>query len=158
MQHKRLVSIFAAAAATLALALTLSGCATSESAMVDGYYTAEQADFDDHGWKEYITINIKNNKIVTVEYNAKNKSGFIKSWDMEYMRTMNRIDGNYPNKYTRAYVESLLSQQDPARVDAQTGATNSYGVFKQLAAAAIAQAKTGDKSVAFVPLAEHSEA
>jgi major membrane immunogen (membrane-anchored lipoprotein) len=113
---------------------------------------AEVASFDAHGWKEYLSIYINNNRIVTVEYNAKNASGFIKSWDMDYMREMNARDGTYPNQYTRAYSLSLLNRQDPARVDAIAGATDSYGTFRLLSEAAIAQAKAGDKRAAFVEL------
>jgi len=32
-----------------------------------------------HGWEEYLIIQIKNNKIVSAEYNARNESGFIKA-------------------------------------------------------------------------------
>ena len=44
----------------------------------DGYYTAQAAEFS-HGWKEYITIMVKGGSIVSVEYNAENASGFIRS-------------------------------------------------------------------------------
>jgi major membrane immunogen (membrane-anchored lipoprotein) len=134
----------------LLTALLCSGCPQDSSRLSDGYYTAESASFDAHGWKEYLSIYVNNNRIVTVEYNAKNASGFIKSWDMEYMRRMNAADGTYPNRYTRAYSVSLLNRQDPARVEAVTGATESYLTFRLLAEAAIARARAGDKRVAFV--------
>ena len=41
--------------------------------------------------------------IVSVEYNAENASGFIKSWDNAYMQTMLHTNGTYPNEYTRYY-------------------------------------------------------
>jgi major membrane immunogen (membrane-anchored lipoprotein) len=126
--------------------------AARSSGLADGYYTAEVASFDAYGWKEFVSIYVNNNKIATVEYNAKNESGFIKSWDMDYMRVMNAADGTYPNKYTRAYSVSLLNRQDPHRIDALAGATYSYITFRLLAAAAIAQARAGDKNVALVDL------
>jgi major membrane immunogen (membrane-anchored lipoprotein) len=115
----------------------------------DGYYTAECSNFF-HGWKEYLTIYVNNGKIATVEYNAKNASGFIKSWDMNYMRVMNKTDGNYPNKYTRVYAASLLNRQNADEVDAMSGATESHASFQKLANAVIRQARNGDKTVAFV--------
>ncbi|MDR1019611.1 MAG: FMN-binding protein [Synergistaceae bacterium] len=115
----------------------------------DGYYTAEAAEYV-HGWREFITIYVSNGKIVTAEYNAKNASGFIKSWDMDYMRRMNKTDNNYPNKYTRVYVSELLNRQGIDGVDAMTGATESFDSFKLLATAVIAHARAGNKQVAFV--------
>jgi len=135
----------------LLLAVFFSACSEdSPKKMQDGYYTAEAASYDEHGWKEFITIYISNNEIITLEYNAKNASGFIKSWDMDYMRTMNAADGTYPNKYMREYAEALLIRQNPDGVDVITGATHSYHTFYALAEAAIAQAKAGDNRVAFV--------
>jgi major membrane immunogen (membrane-anchored lipoprotein) len=136
----------------LLIVLSCSGCPQDSSRLSDGYYTAELASFDAHGWKEYLSIYINNNKIITVEYNAKNASGFIKSWDMDYMRRMNAADGTYPNQYTRTYSVALVNRQDPAKVDVITGATDSYFTFRLLAEAAIAQARAGDRRVAFVEL------
>lgn len=144
-------------ALTLAFAISLSACSTTASEMKDGYYTAEAADFDQYGWKEFITVYVNNNKIITVEYNAKNASGFIKSWDLDYMRTMNSECGTYPNEYARSYSVSLLNWQDPAKVDAVTGATHSYSSFQVLAEAVIAQARAGDKQVAFVTLPQSDD-
>jgi major membrane immunogen (membrane-anchored lipoprotein) len=118
----------------------------------DGYYAAEMRDFDSHGWKEYISIQINNGYIVTVEYNARNVSGFIKSWNPDYMRTMNASDGTYPNKYTRMYATALLILQNANLIEAISGATESYANFVQLANAAIKQAREGSKQVALVDI------
>ncbi|MDR3349305.1 MAG: FMN-binding protein [Acidaminococcales bacterium] len=136
----------------IAAALLSFACAPQAAGMQDGYYMAEAAAFDLHGWKEFVAIYVSNNKIITVEYNAKNASGFIKSWDTEYMRVMNQSDGNYPNKYTRHYSARLLEMQDPGNIYAVSGATHSHASFQLLAKAAIAQAQAGDKQVAFVDL------
>ena len=138
----------------LLLLFLLCACHGDASQMKSGFYSAEAAGFDDYGWKEYITLYVSNNTIVTVDYNAKNASGFIKSWDMDYMGLMNSADGTYPNKYTREYGEALLRLQDPSQVDAITGATHSYDSFQRLAAAAIAQARAGNGDVAYVDLTE----
>lgn len=75
--------------------------------MKDGYYTAEMEEFDEHGWKEYLCIQVKKGKIVSAEFNARNASGFIKAWDNSYMKNMLSVTGNYPNKYTREYEIAL---------------------------------------------------
>jgi major membrane immunogen (membrane-anchored lipoprotein) len=137
----------------LVFALTLLSCSRESSALRDGYYTAETASFDSFGWKEFVTICVSNGKIITVEYNAKNHSGFIKSWDMDYMRRMGAVEGTYPNEYTRIYASELLARQTPDTIDAISGATESYAVFKLLAAAVIEKAKTGNTQVASVEIA-----
>ena len=129
---------------------------SNADAMQNGFYTAEVRDFDEKGWKEYVTIYVLNNAIVTVDYNAKNASGFVKSWDMEYMRRMNESEGTYPNKYTREYAEALLNRQDPARVDAVSGATRSHASFQRLVKAAMEQARLGNPNVIYVDSATNS--
>ena len=136
--------------ALLFLSLLLLCCGSKEGDLQDGYYTAEAAAFDEYGWKEFVTIFVNNAKITTVEYNAKNGSGFIKSWDMDYMRIMNRTSGTYPNEYTRFYEAQLITRQNPDHVDALTGATQSYKRFISLARAVISRAITGDTSVALI--------
>ena len=152
MHEKRIMRSLALLLVVLLPALLLSSCKNMEVRMQDGFYSAEIAEFDEHGWKEYITIYVSENTIVTVDYNAKNGSGFIKSWDMEYMQLMNRDDGTYPNKYAREYAEALINQQTPNRVDAISGATHSFVTFQALARAAIQQAYAGDTKLIYVDL------
>lgn len=128
--------------------LLLSGCSIGNK-MKDGYYTAEMSDFS-HGWKEYVCILVKNDKVVSAEFNAKDESGFIKAWDNEYMRNMSTVNGTYPNKYTREYVQQLLTGQKETKVDMVTGATTSGNNFKKLIAAVIRQAKKGNSAIAIV--------
>ncbi len=120
-----------------------------EEGLKNGYYTAEMSEYS-HGWKEYVTICVMENKIVSVEYNAENASGFIKSWDIAYMKNMNGITGTYPNKYTREYAAQLLENQSADNIDAVSGASSSGGNFVKLAAAVLENAKTGDTTVTVV--------
>ena len=142
------------AAILLSLLLTaplLAGCG-SQAGLQDGYYTAQAAEFS-HGWKEFITILVKDGSIVSVEYNAENASGFIKSWDNAYMQTMLHSNGTYPNEYTRYYANQLLEGQGQGSIDAITGATSSHASFQILAQAVLEQARKGDSSIAIVDTA-----
>ncbi|MCI9066768.1 MAG: FMN-binding protein [Lachnospiraceae bacterium] len=132
----------------LAGLMMLTACGEQEG-LQDGYYTAQAADFN-FGWKEYITIMVKGGNIVSVEYNAENASGFIKSWDNAYMQTMLHSNGTYPNEYTRYYAGQLLDGQGEGTIDALTGATSSYESFQKLEAAVIEQAKQGNSSIVYV--------
>lgn len=136
---------------TLLTASLLSACG-SQTKLQDGYYTAQASEFS-HGWKEYITILVKGGKIISVEYNAENPSGFIKSWDTAYMQTMLHINGTYPNEYTRYYAGQLLEGQGEGNIDAITGASSSHGSFQILSQAVLEQAQKGDSSIVVVDTA-----
>ncbi|MBD5492941.1 MAG: FMN-binding protein [Lachnospiraceae bacterium] len=141
------------AAVSLCLFLFLTGCGSNQ--MKDGYYTAEMSDFS-YGWKEYVCIYVKNDQIISVEFNAKDVNGFIKAWDNEYMRNMMTYseNGMYPNKYAREYAQQLIDGQKEMQLDAISGASESGDNFKKLAVAVVEQAKKGDSSAAIVPSAE----
>ena len=138
-------------ALALLLGVSLSACG-SKTDPQDGYYTAQAAEYS-HGWKEYITIMVKGGSIVSVEYNAENASGFIKSWDNAYMQTMLHSNGTYPNEYTRYYAGQLLAGQGNGTIDALSGASSSYDSFQKLAAAVLEQARKGDSSIMLVDTA-----
>ncbi len=139
--HKKIISL----CFIIFLAL-LSGCGNK---MKDGYYTAEMSEFS-HGWKEYVCIQVKDDAIVSAEFNAKDESGFIKAWDNEYMRNMSTVEGTYPNKYTREYVQQLMDGQKNTQVDILTGATHSGENFAKLIVVAIEQAQKGDSTTVLV--------
>ncbi len=141
---KRILSLIL----TLLLLAPLAACG-NQTALQDGYYTAQASQFS-HGWKEYITIMVKGGTIVSVEYNAENPSGFIKSWDNSYMQTMFHSNGTYPNEYTRYYANQLLETQRGDGIDALSGASSSCQSFQKLAAAVLEQARKGDSSIAVI--------
>ena len=142
---KRIVPVLLAAA----MILSLGGCGKRTDSLKDGYYTAQAAEYND-GWKEFVTLCISNGEVVSVEYNAKNASGYIKSWDMAYMRRMNSIVGTYPNQYTRTYAAAFLQSGNVNQIDAIAGASTSYKSFIKLAAAALENANTGKTEFAIV--------
>ena len=145
---KRLISF----ALLLLMALSLTSCG-NQTGLQDGYYTAQASEFS-HGWKEYITIMVKGGSIVSVEYNAENASGFIKSWDNAYMQNMLHSNGTYPNEYTRYYAGQLLDKQQDGQIDAITGASSSHRSFQKLAAAVLQQAELGDSGIIVVDTSE----
>ncbi|MDE6202354.1 MAG: FMN-binding protein [Lachnospiraceae bacterium] len=134
----------------LTAALFLGGCG-SQGEIKDGFYTAEMSGYS-HGWKEYVCIMVKNNKIVYTEFNAKDASGYIKAWDNAYMQNMEPVSGTYPNEYTRYYAAELIEKQTSSGIDTLTGATTSGNNFIQLTAAAIEQAKKGDADTVVVEM------
>ena len=140
--------IFVILVSLLLTASLLTACG-NQTGFQDGYYTAKVSEFS-HGWKEYITILVKGGSIVSVEYNAENASGFIKSWDNAYMQTMRQSSGTYPNEYTRYYANQLLEGQGESGIDALAGATSSHGTFQVLAQAVVEQARKGDSSIVLV--------
>lgn len=135
----------------IAFASLMTGCGSSK--MKDGFYTAEMDEFS-HGWKEYVCILVNDGVIVSVEYDAKDPSGFIKAWDNEYMRNMNGVSGTYPNRYVRELAGQLLDDQSAQSIDSISGATHSSATFEQLATAVIKQAKKGDTSKVIVTSGE----
>ncbi|MDR0655549.1 MAG: FMN-binding protein [Treponema sp.] len=130
--------------------LPFSSCIRNDFEFHGGYYTVQADAFDEYGWKEYVSLYISDGRILSAEYNAINSSGFIKSWDMNYMRMMNVRRGIYPNAYTRIYTGRLLETQDPEKVDVISGATNSWHNFRQLTAAAIEQSRLGNQEISFI--------
>lgn len=138
---------------SLLLTVSLVTACGNQAELQDGYYTAQVSEFS-HGWKEYITILVKGGSIVSVEYNAENASGFIKSWDNTYMQTMLHSNGTYPNEYTRYYASQLLEKQRGDGIDAISGASSSYASFQKLAAAVVEQALQGDSSIIIVDTSE----
>lgn len=144
-QRKRFLIIFL----VLILALSVGGCKKKESRLVDGFYSVEMSDYS-HGWKEFVTIRVSGSKIVTVEYNARNASGFIKSWDIPYMRNMNENKGTYPNRYTRTYAANFLAAQSDKGIDTVSGASSSGANFQKMAALLMEKARKGDTSLGIV--------
>ena len=142
---KRILTVFFC---LLLMASMLTACGGGTE-LQDGYYTAQAGEFS-HGWKEYITILVKGGEIISVEYNAENASGFIKSWDNAYMQTMLHSNGTYPNEYTRYYANQLLEGQGEGNIDAISGASTSHESFQKLAQAVLEQARKGDSSVVIV--------
>ena len=145
---------------SLVLAAALSaagpaGCSPeAPDRLLDGYYTAEAADFDPQGWKEFLTIYVSAGRIVSAEYDARNASGFLRTWDIAEMRTSNNARASHQIQAARAYRATLLTRQDPTKIGPLPGLAQAHPAFQRLAEAAVAQARSGDPRVVFVPPAD----
>jgi major membrane immunogen (membrane-anchored lipoprotein) len=120
----------------------------------DGYYSAEARDYDRDGWKDYLTIYVNNGQITIAEYDSRNLSGFRRSWDLDHVLEWSRRHGVRPGSVMISYQNSLLTLQDPSRVQPIPGGRNMYLSFTSLAAAAIEQSRNGERQVAYVALPE----
>ncbi|MCI8306596.1 MAG: FMN-binding protein [Lachnospiraceae bacterium] len=141
-----------------AVMLVLAGCGKTQEKTVlqDGTFTAQMMEYS-HGWREFLTITVKNGVIVTAEYNAENAAGFIKSWDNAYMNNMKSVTGTYPNEYTRYYATQLKGMSELPDIDALTGATSSGNNFKRLSEAVFEKAAGGDTAIAWLESLEQED-
>lgn len=132
------------------LTLFLSACAVEPaSPLQNGSYSVTFDDFDSTGWKAYLVLHVKNQKIENVEYDYIGSSangGILKSEDSSYAEAMFSVAGTKPELYIRQLVESLLTHQDPDKIETVSGATTSTKDFKRFAELAIEAAKKGDTS------------
>jgi major membrane immunogen (membrane-anchored lipoprotein) len=120
---------------------------------VDGTYMAEEADFNDQGWKDNATVTITDGKISAVVLNATNVDAAIGdklsavaagNYDMSVAGSTTTWDVQ-----ATAIQDYIVSSQDTTSItfdaegksDAVTGATISYGHFFDLVNEALAQAK-----------------
>lgn len=130
------------AAAEPTVAPTEAPAAPAEATgLKDGSYTAAQDKYDDYGWMGQVTIEVKDGKIATVDFDYVNKDKKLKSEDQGYIKAM---EDKTKVNLAKAMVElegSLVSKQDPAAVDAVSGATATSNDFKALAAKALESAK-----------------
>ncbi|MDR1589677.1 MAG: FMN-binding protein [Oscillospiraceae bacterium] len=117
-----------------AVALALTGCGGKTPAYKDGEYTGVSQTDDDGTYGE-ATITVEGGKISRCEFVTWQKDGTIK--DAEY----GKVNGEVSNQefYDKAqlavramaqYADQLVEVQKPSDVDAVSGATVSYGQFR----------------------------
>ncbi|MFQ3547674.1 MAG: FMN-binding protein [Termitinemataceae bacterium] len=121
----------------------------------DGWYYAEQSDFDaNSGWKETVLVTVVNGRIVDVVWNAisndtTKKSKIVESTSGNYnMVKFGKAQAEWHEQAAKAQV-ALITAQDPAKIpvkadgktDAITGVSIHVAPFLQLAATALKVAK-----------------
>jgi len=141
---KKKASVFAA----FLLALVLfAGCGASYK---DGVYHAEFKDYDSHGWKEYVDVQVDGNKVTVLTFDGVNADGAKKSEDEDYRASMEPVKGTYPAKYYADIVNQYLESQKYKDVTTVAGATVSTNNFKTLMAALESNMKSGDTTAVIV--------
>ena len=127
--------------------LTFASCGAKETATFkDGTYHIERAEFDDHGWKEYVDVTVEGGKITAVEYDSLNvEDGHKKTEDEAYKEAYTGAGfETYPAATADALEADLIAKQDAAKVDTVAGATHSSDGFKELVLALAENMKNGD--------------
>jgi len=104
-----------------------------------GFYSAE-SNYDSHGYKGYAALLIKNGNITNAWFGEFDKAWAVKSANETYSNIMKQVSGVTPAEAERALAQSLVAKQDPAKVDAVTGATDTTGLFKELMTKALSYA------------------
>lgn len=146
---KNIIALFA----LMLAGLMLTGCGSKNYA--DGTYTAQSSVFtadslgeDEEGGDGYgeVTITIKDNVIVDCRFDTYEVDGTLKGED--YGKQNGEIaNKDYYNKAQKAvagsknYAEQLTEKGNLKDVDSVSGATISYGQFKEAVSEALKQAQ-----------------
>lgn len=143
------------AASVLALLLVFcigfAGCSTSYE---DGVYHAEFADYDSHGWKEYVDVEVQGNTVTVLTFDGVNADGEKKSEDEDYRASMEPVKGTYPAKFYNDIVNQYLESGDLDEVATVAGATLSTNNFRTLMLALEDSMKSGDTTPIVVESAQ----
>ncbi len=131
LQKKRVV---AAVLAALLAAAAFTACAKDE-VYVDGAYSARFKDYDSRGYQAYVDVSVEDGKVVSIEYDAVDKEGNLRSEDAKYRAEMEKVQGTYPEKYAHDLVNQYMKAQSLDGVDALAGATYATDSFNTLMAA-----------------------
>lgn len=119
------------------LSSMMSGGSTEivASRFFDGTYKAEYADFDEYGWKETVTVKIKNGKVEVTNFDAisKDDEKKKKSDDKEYADKMKEKAGITPVEAFENLIKNFeRADNDVTKVENVAGATVSSNDFKLL--------------------------
>lgn len=105
----------------------------------DGIYVGESP-YDAYDYKHVVKIQIKNEKIVKIDYDEIKRDGQGKEEDQEYNNEMS-VMGTTPSVAYPSYENQLLEKQNFMKVDAVTGATYSLYRFRYALSIALMKAK-----------------
>jgi major membrane immunogen (membrane-anchored lipoprotein) len=98
------------------------------SKLKDGSYKGTTP-ADDYGYRHEVVFEMKNGKVISVDYNEIHKDGHSKRHDEDYAKSMIK-SGTTPAIAYPSYENQLLSKQDFNKVDAVSGASYSLYRFK----------------------------
>ena len=121
--------------------------AEEAASLQDGTYRAEYDKEDSRGWKAFVEVTVADGKMSEVNFDYINADGALKSEDEGYNTSMKEKAGTNPAEFKVALADSLIASQDPAQVDAVTGATSSSEEFVNFTTALMPQMQEGNTDV-----------
>lgn len=146
------------AIALLAVVIVFCGVLTGcSSEYKSGSYRAEFADFDEHGWKEYVDVVIDDGAVTELTFGAIDTNGNDKSEDADCREIMEMLDGTYPQKFYSDIVNQYLESGKLDSVATVAGATISTDNFRILMEALEENFSTGDTETHVVEKAVSSK-
>lgn len=126
------------------------GCGNKD--LQDGTYTAEDLNYDAHGWKASVTLTVSSGRISDAKFEYTAEDGTTKGGNVAYGEKMAAAVGITPDEYIAGYTQKLVDTQDPTKIDTISGATTSHKDFKTLATAAIEASKSGNTTITQIEL------
>ncbi|MEG0803707.1 MAG: hypothetical protein RSF90_01995 [Pygmaiobacter sp.] len=148
---KKLISIFAL------LLMVLSLCTACSPQYKDGVYHAEFSAFDEHGWKEYVDVQVADGKVIVLTFDGVNVESKKKSEDEASRSNMEPVEGTYPAKFYADITNQYLESGKLKDVDTVAGATVSTDNFKTLMNALDKNMKDGTTAVLIVEQSVNSK-
>ena len=103
----------------------------------EGFYSIQEDEFDDHGWKPMVTVVVEGSRISKAFYDEINEENRLKSFDQDYLERWKDNSGENLLTAEPKLVAQLLSKQDPDKIDEVSGATSTSEKFKDLASGAL---------------------
>lgn len=129
--------------------LLVSGCSQNR-VYRDGVYTAEFADFDSRGYKDFMKITVTYNQVSEIVYDGVDEDGDLKSNDAQYASEMEKVQETYPGKYSADLINQYMDAHDIQRVDIVAGATYSSESFIALFTSLEKNMQNGDESLVVI--------
>ncbi|MEA4911388.1 MAG: FMN-binding protein [Oscillospiraceae bacterium] len=134
----------------LAAALLFTACSGGNIEIQDGTYRAEYADYDQHGYKDYVVITFEDGAVASIEADGVAEDGSLKSASAEYREKMESVQGTYPEKYYKDLINQYLENPDADAIDVVAGATSTSNSFITLLKALEKNVRTGDTKTVIV--------
>ena len=103
----------------------------------DGTYRVEEADYDSHGYKEYLVITLNNGTITIDEMDGVNADGKKKTADAQLKTEMESAQLAAPETFYPAIRTSYDNSRELQDMENVAGATNSTKAFQRLMGAAM---------------------
>lgn len=113
---------------------------TTPKGSKDGVYTVESP-YDNMGFKHVITLEIKDEKIVSVKYDEIYQEEYGKESHEEYNKAMKADTGSCPKEAYPIYRNKLIETQDLLSIDSVSGATFSLYRFNAVASKALYESR-----------------